>query len=112
MILSSMIGLLIPQFKKADSVVGIQDTKEILIGANEITIRIGSKIKNGVQFTDFLDFYKDVTTDEEFKTILQAAWDGRQKSPAELKDIDAGEGLELAQVQIEYLPKILEAFKK
>jgi hypothetical protein len=32
--------------------------------------------------------------------------------PKEISDIDLGEGLELGKVQLNYLPKILEALRK
>ena len=53
-----------------------------------------------------------LTTDEEFKKVVSAAYEGYGKIPAEVKDIDAGEGLELIALQTEYIPKFINAFKK
>ena len=67
--------------------VGIKETKEALVGVNEIALHVASKFKDGVQFGDFLSFYNDFVNDADFKAKLHAAWDGYQAIPEEVKDI-------------------------
>lgn len=107
-----MLTLLVPSLKKADSIEGVKETKEMLVGANEVSLFMCEKLKDGAQFSDATDFYVKITTDEVFKAKMMAAYDNYQKIPAEIKDIDGGEGVELAIVQIEYVPKYIECFKK
>lgn len=90
--------------------VGIKETKEALIGVNEVAVLIASKFKDGVQFGDFAAFWEAFKNDAEFKAKMEAAYNGYQAIPEEVKDLDVGEGLELAMVQIQYIPKLLAAF--
>jgi len=107
-----VISMIAPQLKKEDSTEGIKETKEMLIGVNEVSLSLCEKLKDGIQFQDGVEFYNELTKDEEFKAKVIAAYDGRQKIPAEVKDVDTGEGLELVAVQLEYMPKYVETFKK
>ena len=109
--LQSVLAMIAPSLKKADSKEGVQETKEALIGLNEVSLELAKQFKDGVQVTDFTSLYSKITSDEAFKAKVLAAYEGYQKIPAEVKDIDAGEGLEIASVQLEYLPKFLDAFQ-
>ena len=91
---------------------GIKETKEALIASNEIAVFCAKRFKDGVQFEDFTAFYKAFTEDEEFKAKLQDGWENGKQIPAEVKDIDLQEGIELTMVQIQYVPKFIEALKK
>ena len=108
----SVLTLLIPQLKKADSVVGVKESKEMLIGLNELSLLLLKKFKDGVQFNDFTEMYSQLQNDPEFKIKIEAAYENYQVIPEEIKDIDGGEGLELASVQLEYTPKLINEFKK
>lgn len=90
---------------------GIKETKEALIGVNEVAVLIASKFKDGVQFGDFAAFWEAFKNDAEFKAKMEAAYMGYQAIPEEVKDLDIGEGIELAMVQIQYVPKLVAAFK-
>jgi hypothetical protein len=109
--LQSVLAMIAPSLKKADSKEGVQETKEAVIGLNEVSLELAKQFKDGVQVTDFTALYAKITSDEAFKAKVLAAYEGYQKIPAEVKDIDAGEGLEIASVQLEYLPKFLDAFQ-
>lgn len=91
---------------------GIKETKEGLIAANEIAVLIISRFKNGIQLEDFEAFYEKLTNDAVFKAQLQAGWDNYKAIPAEIKDVDVNEGVELAMVQLSYLTRLLGALKK
>jgi len=87
--------------------VGVKETKEALVGVNEIALHVARRLKDGVQFSDFLGFYSDFTGDADFKAKLEAAWNNYQAIPEEVKDLSLAEVIELASVEIEYVPKIV-----
>ncbi len=93
-------------------VVGIKETQEMLVGVNELSIALLVAMKDGFQMTDLSDLFMKLQTDEAFKAKLQAAYDGMNAIPAEAKDISMAEGIQLALVQVQYLPKIIAAAKK
>jgi hypothetical protein len=87
--------------------VGIKEVKELLVAANVVAIKMIKLSKDGVSLSDL----GVLVSDEELKNVLLEAAAGISKVVAEVKDIDAGEGIELAQVQLSLVPKILEALK-
>lgn len=111
-LLVQVLSFLAPSLKSADSTVDVKETKEMVIGVNEVTLVLMGGFKDGVQFGDFPAFWAHYQNDAKFEAALKAAWDNYQAIPAEIKDIDVGEGLELAAVQLEYVPKMLDALKK
>lgn len=92
--------------------VGIKETKEAVVGVNEVALYFAKALSDGAQFKDFTEFYEKLTKDEDFKAKMAAAWENRQQIPAELKDVDLKEGIELVNVQLEYLPRFIDALKK
>ena len=90
---------------------GIKETKEVVVGVNELAIELVKHFKDGVQFTDALGLIETLKTNEDFKAKLVAAYENIQAVPAEVKDISLVEGMELVMVQAAYLPKIIEAAK-
>lgn len=94
------------KLKSKDSEHGIKESKEMLVGMNELNLLLIHGFKDGVQFSDFPSFYQSITSRPEIQEKMKAAYDGYAKIPAEIKDIDAGEGMELAAVQVAYVPKI------
>lgn len=91
---------------------GIKETTEALVAFNEITIFLITRFKDGVDLADFGAIWDKITKDEEFKEMLSKAYEGYEQIPLELEDIDFKEGVSLSNMQLEYLPKILEAIKK
>lgn len=90
------------------SVVGIKETKEALVAVNEISLHIVSRIKLGV-VADVMGLLADLQNDVDFKAKLQAGFDNVTAVPAEVADISIGEALELASVEITYVPKFIAA---
>lgn len=86
---------------------GIQETKDVLIAANEVAVALIKAAKDGIQLTDGLA----LLANEEVKAALVKAADGISKLPEEMKDVDLNEGLELAAIQIQFIPKIVGALK-
>lgn len=92
--------------------VGIQETKEVLIAANELTLVVIKHVKDGVAVSDIPAIVSELIASDSFKLALVDAVKGVTNVPAEIKDIDLTEGMELGKVQLAYVPKILEALKK
>lgn len=111
-LIKGVIALLIPNLKSDGSVAGNKETKEALVGLNEVALLIGSRFKDGVQFSDFSAFFAALTADAEFKSKMEAAWEGHKSIPTEIKDLDVAEILELVEVQADYVPKLIESMKK
>lgn len=91
---------------------GIQETKEVLIAANELTLVVIKHVKDGVAVSDIPAIVSEIIASDSFKLALVDAVKGVTNVPAEIKDIDLTEGMELGKVQLAYVPKILEALKK
>lgn len=91
---------------------GIKETKELLIGVNELSIVLVGLLKDGAQVSDAAALIEKMKSDPEFMAKLQAAYDKINEVPAEIKDLNLAEGLELVIEQAKFVPKILEAAKK
>jgi hypothetical protein len=89
----------------------IKETKELLVGVNEIALLVVKRLKDGVQLEDFVAFWNAFTQDAEFKAKVQAAYEKANEVPAELGDLQVGEIVELVGVQVGYVPKFVEVFK-
>lgn len=91
---------------------GIQETKEALVGINELSLAVAKALKDGFQpIKDGLDIYEAIKT-PEVSAKLAAALDKIGEVPAELSDCDLVESVELVTVQASYVPKLVEALKK
>lgn len=92
---------------------GIKETKEVLIGANELSLVMMKLLKDGFQpGQDIMALFMQWQTNDELRAALQAAAENIAAVPAEVKEVDYIEGFELVKVQIEYVPRLLEAMKK
>ncbi len=91
---------------------GIKELREAVIGINETAIFMAERLRDGVGFDDATAIWDKITNDEEFKKIFIAAYDGWRKIPDEIEDLDLAEGMELASLQLSYLPRYFAAFKK
>lgn len=91
--------------------IGIKETKECFIAGNEIGIFILQRIKDGLGIDDALALVAKLTADAEFQKIIADAIDKVGLVPAEIKDFSVAEGLELATLQIGYVPRIIGALK-
>lgn len=92
--------------------IGIKETKEALIGINEVGIFIASRVKDGLGLDDAEAAFQKMIGDPEFKAKFVAAYEGAGAIPAEIKDLSILESVELVQIQVSYLPKIKEALSK
>lgn len=99
--------------KMSEQQLGIKETKEVLVGLNEVSIAIAKRFKDGIQVAqDAEGLYEDLVKDAQVKAVILAAYENAKAVPAELKDLSVMEGVELGMVQAQYIPKIVEALKK
>ncbi len=112
LMLTSVIAMLAPQMKSEDSVHGIKDLKEAVDGSLALGLVIAERLKDGVGFDDLAALWDKWKNDEEIQAKLKAAVDNYKAIPEQAKDVDAGEGLELAAVALGYVTKYVDALKK
>lgn len=92
--------------------VGIKETKEALKAALVLGTLMAKKFADGVQLADALELYSKMQSDPEFSALMLEAYNGMKNVPAELKDIDLAEGIELAMIAAAEVPNLIEALKK
>lgn len=88
--------------------VGVKETKEMLVGVFAVATLLVARFKDGVGVDDAAAIYDKLKNDAEFKAVITAAYLGYEQIPGEVKDIDVGEGFELAG---HMLPEILKLIK-
>jgi hypothetical protein len=93
-------------------VLGIKETKEVLVAINEVAIVLAKHLKDGAQLTDAIAIVDDFKNNPDLLAKLLAAKENISAVPAELKDVSLVEGVELAITQASYAPKIIAALKK
>ena len=99
--------------EKPKAEVGIKETKEVLVGLNEVALVLCERLKDGLQIgSDVSAVVEKVLGDADFRAKVVAAAEGIAAVPSEIKDLAIGEIIELATVQIGYVPKIVDALKK
>ena len=91
---------------------GVKESKEMLVGINEVALYLVTRLKDGIGVDDLLDLVGKLNSDKEFMAKITAAYEGLDQIGDELGDLDLGEGLELAKVQLDYIPKYMEAAAK
>lgn len=91
---------------------GIKETKEVLVGLNEVTMLVAKHLKDGAQLTDIMAVIEDFKKDPELIAKLEAARENIAAVPNEVKDVSLLEAGELAMVQISYVPKLIASFSK
>lgn len=92
-------------------VVGIKETKEVLLGVNELAIVLIKLLKDGVQLDDAMALYAKISSDEAFRGAVLNAVDKIAQVPSEIGELDIAEGIELASLQLSFVPKIADALK-
>lgn len=91
----------------------IKETKEAIIGANELALLLITRLKDGLQLVeDISAIIGKLMSDAEFQAKMQAAYENIQAIPEEIKDLQIGEIVELVGIQVSYVPKIVDALKK
>lgn len=77
---------------------GIKETQELALGAIAIGFHVTKLMKDGFQMADLGAFIDKLKSDPTFAQKLEAAYKGVEQIPAELKDMNITEGLQLGMV--------------
>lgn len=93
-------------------VAGVKELKEAIEAILEISLKIGSVLKDGYQPSDLGAIFELFSKDSEMKNKIALAYDGISKIGGEVKDLEIAEGVEIAIALIQYVPKFIEMFKK
>lgn len=91
---------------------GIKETKELLVGINEIAIFLVTIFRDGVDLADFGAIWNKLICDQGFRSKLEAAYSDYSKISAEFADLSLIESMEILKLQADYVTKIMEALKK
>lgn len=91
---------------------GIKETKELLTGLNTLAIELINVLKDGVSASDAVTLLAHISSSDSLKKALEDAYQGISAVPTEIKDINLAEALELAALQIEFIPQVVTAMKK
>jgi hypothetical protein len=92
--------------------VGIKESKEAIDGAVELSKFVISRAKDGIGIDDASALVMKLLADEAFKAKLQSAVEGIQLVPAEFKDLDFSEGVELGVFAAGKAKEIIDELKK
>ena len=90
---------------------GTKETKELLVGVNELSLFLVSRLKDGVDVSDAAAVIEKLASDPAFVDVLKSAVEGVKAVGAEVGDLSVAEGMELAVLQLSYVPKWVEAVK-
>lgn len=90
---------------------GIQESKDVLVAVNELSLGVIKVVKDGVQPVQDVAGLIAALQQEPLKSSLSLAIQNISAVPSEIKDVDLSEGVELAAVQLSYIPKIVQALK-
>lgn len=88
--------------------IGIKETKDIVEFLASLAKRVIRAGADGYQVKDAWDLGMGIMRDLEFQAELVEAIKGASEVPAEIRDLDVGEGVELGQIVVE---TIIEEFK-
>lgn len=89
----------------------VKETNEVLIAVNDLTLELINVFHDGAQLTDITAILSYISSNEDVKKALLAAYENISAVPTELKEISLEDGLDLAATQISFVPKIVAAFK-
>ncbi len=89
----------------------INETKDVLNALNKLSLEMIKVFKDGAQMQDIAAVLNMIATNEDLKVALYAAYKDISSVPSELKDIDVMEAIELAQIQLSFVPQIVASLK-
>ena len=98
--------------EEAKAELGIKETEEAVEGVFVLALFLAKRLKDGAGVDDAVALFSKISSDEEFKAVVGQAYEGIDKVPAEIKDIDFTEGVVLAKKAIDFVPRMVEALKK
>lgn len=87
----------------------VKNTKEVMIAFLKISVLLAESFKDGIQASDFIQIANKIYQSEELKKALFDAYNDIEKLPAEIKDIKAGEAVELLAAATPELANLIKA---
>ena len=91
---------------------GTKETKELLVGLNEVTVLLAKAFNDGVQAKDAVEVFDKLKNDPELSAKILAAYNDANLVSEEIKDLSLAEGIELVTIQAKYLPELVAAIGK
>lgn len=79
---------------------GIQETKQAIIALAKLGKFVAAQAKDGFQWTDATALAGKLMQDEAFRAALIEGFQGAQNIPAEIRDVQFEEGIEIAMALI------------
>lgn len=90
----------------------VKETKELVIGLNEVALHLIKIFKKGVSLDAALELWRLFEEDDDLKLKVAAAYENYRAIPTELEAIDFKGSIELMYTQLYYIPELLEVIKK
>jgi hypothetical protein len=94
------------------SQVGVKETKDALVGVLAVAAVVAERVKDGVGADDVVVLVQKLMADEELKAKLAEAQKDAALIPAELKDLQAAEVVELIAAALPSVMAVIAALKK
>ena len=91
--------------------IGIKETSDVLVAVNLLAVELIKLVKDGIQASDAAVLVAIISSNEPVKNALFAAFNNISAVPAEVKDLDVSEVVQLIVAQAQQVPSILEALK-
>ncbi len=90
---------------------GVKETQEAIEGMLKLGLVLWRQFSDGFQFADIGDLIDHYRQNPEFVQAMEEAFEGHQKIPKEMEDLDTHEVFQLVAVIMQYIPQILEELK-
>jgi hypothetical protein len=92
---------------------GIKESQEMLAAILEVAVVLGPILRDGFQAgQDLSAIFAQLSGNEALKAKIAAAVEKANEVPAELKDLDLNEGLQLLIVAVPEIQRVLDAWKE
>jgi len=92
---------------------GIKESQEMLAAILEVAVVLGPILRDGFQAgQDLAAIFAQLSSNDALKSKIAAAVDKANEVPAELKDLDLNEGLQLLIVAVPEIQRVLDAWKE
>ena len=86
----------------------IKEVSEMMTGVMELALLLCEQFKDGMQTEDLFAIMLTLQSDKRYK----AAFEGLKEIPAEFKDLDVAEVMQLLSLVMVYVTKIVDSMKK
>lgn len=100
------------QEKEETKMSDVKEIKDVVIFANDFTLLVIQKLKDGFQVQDGVDLASALFQDGQIKNEMNEALKNISDVLNETKNLDAAAGVELGMLQLSYVPRYIDAFKK